>query len=255
MKVFLSFGLTLLALSSCAFLQSKGFIPETVTTTIIPTTTTQVPIDQVPITSTIPQIPVGTISQIPSGGYYQYPYPSYVLAQPTASNQMEELNLDTNTVSQNLPQGGSQSTGYTRYNKAYSQSYGPQYYNSPYSTISPIPASEGVIMTGFAPSASSQQNNLFNQIGLNSLAANSLAANQANSNLLSSMFGNGLGGFDNGILANSVTTNSQTAMANTAADSGSNANTDMTNNSVGNNQSGVTGGSNRYYSETSSSLY
>lgn len=239
----------LLAFSSCNFLK-KGIVLDSA----IPTTSS---ITQIPTTTTISQIPTTTtISQIPTAnpGYYYSTYPSYnpylVYTEPTSS-ESGSVSLDTNTVSQNLPQGGSQSTGYTRYNQAYSQVYNPQY--GTYNTATPLDvasSSQGPIYTA---SSSNQQNDLLGLLGMAAFSKNSEGANAANSELLNSLFGsNGLNGFmasdGSSMISNSVTTNSQNTIANTAADTGSNANTDMTNNAYGNNYSGVTGGYNSYTS-------
>ena len=229
------------AFSSCNFLK-KGIVLDTA----IPTTSS---ITQIPTTTTIPQIPTA------NSGYYYPTYSNYynpylVYTEPTSS-ESGLVSLDTNTVSQNLPQGGSQSTGYTKYNQAYSQTYNPQY--GTYTTNSPLDVVTYSQEPVYTSSSSTQQNDLLGLLGMAAFSKNSESANAANSELLNSLFGsNGLNGFmtsdGSSMIANSVTTNSQNTIANTAADTGSNANTDMTNNAYGNNYSGVTGGYNSYAS-------
>lgn len=260
-----------LSIKTNTFLK-KGIILDSTLATQTPTST----ISQVPLTTpTISQVPLTTssISQVPltSTMYPTYNYGSYynpymstpiIYTQEPTTLERGTIALDTNTVSQNLPQGGTQSTGYTRYNQAYSNSVNPQY-----GIVTEMPAIAQVPIQTPLPTSTvvqapvvnnNAQNELLAALSIAALTQNADAANNANNNLLLSLFGNGGasglmsqsadGGFIN---ANSVTTNSQSAFANTSADTGSNANTDMTNTAVGENVSGINGG----YSSTESNEY
>ena len=250
-----------LSIKTNTFLK-KGIILDSTLATQTPTTT----ISQVPLTtSTISQVPL-TSTMYPTYNYGSYynPYMTtpIIYTQEPTTLERGTIALDTNTVSQNLPQGGTQSTGYTRYNQAYSNSVNPQYgivtETPAYAQVpvqTPLPTST-VVQTPVVNN--NAQNELLAALSIAALTQNADAANNANNNLLLSLFGNGGisglmsqsadGGFIN---ANSVTTNSQSAFANTSADTGSNANTDMTNTAVGENVSGINGG----YSSTETNEY
>lgn len=194
--------------------------------------------------------------------YYQQPTYSIYTQQPTTVER-QNLALDTNTVSQNLPQGGSQSTGYSRYRETnYAESLNPLYNTQSGNMILPIPTSTVPIETSTTistasttPSTSSQQNDLLALLALSALTQNSNLANTINSQLLQTLLGSTQNTSGNSvssnaaassITSNSITTNSQSAYANTSAQGGSNANTDMTNNALGTNTNSVTGGYSNY---------
>ena len=230
-----------LSIKANSFLK-KGIVLDSTLATQTPTTT----ISQVPLTSTV-------YPTYNYGSYYN-PYVStpIIYTQEPTTLERGTIALDTNTVSQNLPQGGTQSTGYTRYNQAYSNSVNPQY-----GIVTEMPIAQVPVQTSIPTSTVVQtpvvnnnaQNELLAALSIAALTQNANAANNANNNLLLSLFGNnGISGSmsqtaDGGFInANSVTTNSQSAFANTSADAGSNANTDMTNTAVGENVSGINGG-------------
>ena len=235
--LFLSF---LLSFSSSNFLKKKGIVLDS----SLPSTST---ITQIPTTSSINQIPLSDISQIPytTTGYYPNYYNPYVVFTEPSSSESNAVNVDTHTVSQNLPQGGSQSTGYMKYSQASSQ-----YYNPKYGTVSTSPvdvigtsSSQEPLYTG------SQQSDLLGMLAMAALSKNADSTNTLISNLLNSLFGsNGVSSDGSTITASTVTTNGQNSVANTVADMESNANTDMTNNAVGTNYNTVTGEYNGYLS-------
>ena len=229
----------LLSFSSCNFLKKKGIVLDS----SLPSTST---ITQIPTTSTINQIPLSTISQVPytTTGYYpsysNY-YNPYVLYTEPSSSELSAVNLDTNTVSQNLPQGGSQSTGYTKYSQASSQYYNPQYGTVTTSPVELI-GTTSPQQPYYTSSTANQQSDLLGMLAMAALSKNADSTNALNSNLLNSLFGsNGVSSDGSVLTANTVTTNGQNTVANTVADMGSNASTDMTNNAVGTNYNSVTG--------------
>lgn len=235
----------LLSLSSCNFLKKKGIVLDS----SLPTTST---ITQIPTTA-INQIPLSTISQIPytTTGYYpsysNY-YNPYVVYTEPSSSESSAVNVDTHTVSQNLPQGGSQSTGYTKYSQASAQYYNPQYGTVTTSPVDLIGTTSSQ-QPYYTSSTASQQSDLLGMLAMAALSKNADSTNALNSNLMNSLFGtNGVSSDGSTLTANTVTTNGQNTVANTVADMESNANTDMTNNAVGNNYNTVTGGYNGYLS-------
>ena len=189
---------------------------------------------------------------------YYYPQPTYsIYTQQPTTVERQNLALDTNTVSQNLPQGGSQSTGYSRYRETnYAESSNPLYNTQNSNIISTAPIISNIpVETSATPSTSSQQNELLALLALSALTQNSNIANTINSQLLQTLLGSTQNSSGNSlssnaaassISSNSITTNSQSAYANTSAQSGSNANTDMTNNAIGSNTNSVSGGYSTY---------
>ena len=208
---------------------------------------------------------INTCAFLRKNTQYYYPQPTYsIYTQQPTTVERQNLALDTNTVSQNLPQGGSQSTGYSRYRETnYAESSNPLYNTQNSNIISTVPAvstipvetSTTISTTSTTPSTSSQQNELLALLALSALTQNSNLANTINSQLLQTLLGSTQNTSGNSvssntaassISSNSITTNSQSAYANTSAQSGSNANTDMTNNAFGTNTNSVSGGYSTY---------
>lgn len=199
---------------------------------------------------------INTCAYLRKTKQYYYPQPVYsTYPQQPTTLERQNLAVDTNTVSQNLPQGGMQSTGYSRYRETnYAESSNPLYNSNIISntpTTIPIETSTTSLAPSSSSSSSSQQNDLLTLLALSALTQNSGIANTINSQLLQALLGTTENTSGNSlssnaaatsITSNSITTNSQSAFANTAAQGGSNANTEMTNNALGTNTNSVSGG-------------
>lgn len=188
--------------------------------------------------------------------YYQQQQPSYAYmnpyyAQPTSTSTSNSLAGNTNTVSQNLPQGGSQSTSTNSYGQNYYTGTYPGSSSYPYVTGSQGAQAQVMLPTQTYAPVDTSRTDLLSALSIASQQQNAALAQAANANLLNQMFGTttGINGIKSGVTSsgasvnnNMATTNNQNVGVNTVASQSSNANTNLNNNAISSGNNGLTAG-------------
>lgn len=180
--------------------------------------------------------------------------PVIVVQKPTTTSTTAGSTHSINdNTSQQLPQGGMQSTSSTKTNTAYTQRDNTGYGQSPIITSS-SPSIPVASTSASSPSSAPAQPDLFALLATAALQSNNNANSNLNSSLLSSLFKNlptnfGANSLGSNVNSNTATTNSQNIVVSTTASDHSNANTNMDNKAISTSNNGLSPSST--YSNTS----